>query len=403
LEAIILAGGFGTRLQSVVKNLPKPMADINNKPFLDYILDYLLKYEITDVVLSVGYKQEVIKEKYKESYKSINIKYASEDEPLGTGGAIKNALQYIEGEHVVVLNGDTFFDIDLKEFIEQHIFTKTDATLALKKMYKFDRYGRVDIEGNYVKGFIEKDFCEEGLINGGIYILKKEIFDKYSFSKNFSFENDILEKKVSSINIGAYVSDGFFIDIGIPEDYARAKLYLLPQKAVFLDRDGVINKDKKYVYKKEDFEFNEHIFELCEYFKNNNYLIFVITNQAGIARGYYTEEDFLELSKWMTDEFKKSNIIVSDVLYCPHHPEFGNDKYKTNCSCRKPEPGMILKIKNRYNIDLSESILIGDKESDVKAGEKAGISNNILLKSNYQKRFNFESIESYLHYKKDEK
>ncbi len=134
------------------------------------------------------------------------------------------------------------------------------------------------------------------------------------------------------------------------------------KKALFLDRDGIVNIDKKYVYKKEEFEFMEHIFEFCKFFIDKGFLIFIITNQAGIGRGYYSEKDFLILTEWMQDQFKKKDIIINSVYYCPHHAEFGLGKYKRSCECRKPEPGMILNIADKYNIDLKNSILVGIKQ-----------------------------------------
>jgi D-glycero-D-manno-heptose 1,7-bisphosphate phosphatase len=149
------------------------------------------------------------------------------------------------------------------------------------------------------------------------------------------------------------------------------------KKALFLDRDGVINIDKNYVHKISDFEFVDGIFDLCKYYQDKGYLIFVITNQAGIARGYYNHNDFANLSSWMTDQFKQNDIIISKVYYCPHHPDFDKD-----CACRKPNPGMILQAQTEFDIDLTNSVLIGDKESDLKAGRNAGIQNLILVTAN---------------------
>ncbi len=145
-------------------------------------------------------------------------------------------------------------------------------------------------------------------------------------------------------------------------------------KAVFLDRDGVINIEKNYVYKIEDFEFMPGIFDLCRKYQQEGYLIFIITNQAGIARGYYTEKQFLILTDWMIKELKKQDITITKVYFCPHHPDFTGE-----CECRKPNPGMILQAAKEFDIDLSESILIGDKESDIEAGKRAGVSININI------------------------
>ncbi|MFY0518398.1 D-glycero-alpha-D-manno-heptose-1,7-bisphosphate 7-phosphatase [Lysinibacillus sp. UGB7] len=150
-------------------------------------------------------------------------------------------------------------------------------------------------------------------------------------------------------------------------------------KALFLDRDGVINIEKNYVYKIEDFEFIEGIFELAKSFQDKGYLIIVVTNQAGIGRGYYTEEDFRILNDWMIDQFQQKGITITEVYYCPFHPIHGIQKYKKDSFDRKPKPGMILKAKDKYNINLAQSILIGDKDSDIQAAEAAGVARNIKI------------------------
>ena len=146
------------------------------------------------------------------------------------------------------------------------------------------------------------------------------------------------------------------------------------QKALFLDRDGVINIEKNYVYRIEDFEFTPQIFEICRFFQQKGYLIFVITNQAGIARKYYTEKDFEILTLWMIEQFAKNDVTISKVYHCPHHPEFTGP-----CRCRKPEPGLILDAKQDFDLDLENSILTGDKKSDLEAGKNAGIGKNIFF------------------------
>ncbi|NMP33432.1 D-glycero-beta-D-manno-heptose 1,7-bisphosphate 7-phosphatase [Thalassotalea sp. M1531] len=156
------------------------------------------------------------------------------------------------------------------------------------------------------------------------------------------------------------------------------------KRALFLDRDGIINVDFGYVHQIKDFEFVDGIFDVCRYAQDMGFEIFVITNQAGIARGYYSVEDFLSLTQWMKSEFAKEDIKIADVYFCPHHPEKGDNEYVLTCKCRKPEPGMLLKAQKEHGVDLTHSAFIGDKVSDMKAAEAAGIHNKVLVASQYQ-------------------
>ncbi|PCJ01487.1 MAG: D-glycero-D-manno-heptose 1-phosphate guanosyltransferase [Flavobacteriales bacterium] len=222
-EAIILAGGFGTRLTSV-KDVPKPMAPINDVPFLQILLDDLLVKGITKFYLAVGHQHEVIVDYFGSSYMGCKIHYVIEDSPLGTGGAIKQALEQVASENVFVFNGDTFFDVDIELMDEQHQSKKSDVTLALKPLTDFDRYGAVEHNDELrITNFSEKKFCKEGVINGGIYLLQTNIFDGLDFPKQFSMEQDYFEKYCSKNNLSGFIDDGYFIDIGIPEDYEKAQ------------------------------------------------------------------------------------------------------------------------------------------------------------------------------------
>lgn len=223
-SAIILAGGFGTRLQSVVKDRPKPMADINGKPFLQYLLDFLALQGINDCILSVGYKWELIRDYFGLEYGSISLTYSVEESPLGTGGAIAKAMEYVKGDECFVFNGDTFFAIDLIDFYLQHQIHEAALSLALKKMTDFDRYGVVvsDASGR-VTSFEEKKFYQHGNINGGIYLLKKQLFQGLELPEKFSFEKDLMEVFNARLAVYGVVYDDYFIDIGIPEDYERSK------------------------------------------------------------------------------------------------------------------------------------------------------------------------------------
>ena len=159
-------------------------------------------------------------------------------------------------------------------------------------------------------------------------------------------------------------------------------------KVLFLDRDGVVNVEKNYLYRIEDFEFIDGVFEACRYFQELGYILVIITNQAGIARGKYREEDFATLTKWMLDEFRKRDIKIARVYHCPHHPEYSGE-----CDCRKPRPGMLLKAKEQFNIDMGNSILVGDKNSDIAAGIKAGVGRNYLVQTGHEIEKNTFDVE----------
>jgi D-glycero-alpha-D-manno-heptose 1-phosphate guanylyltransferase len=231
-EAIVLAGGLGTRLQGVIHNIPKPMAPVNGRPFLDYVLAYLKQFQIERVILSVGYKYEVIEARYGANYNNMEVVYAVENEPLGTGGGIVNALTQAQGNDVFLLNGDTFFNVNLTELYRHHTQSEAQLTLSLKPMQYFDRYGTVELSGSRVSAFIEKRTMALGLINGGVYALSKSVFSAFSLPQKFSFEKDIMEAGLTKLNMQAIVSNGYFIDIGIPSDYSLAQTELPQQITV---------------------------------------------------------------------------------------------------------------------------------------------------------------------------
>jgi D-glycero-alpha-D-manno-heptose 1-phosphate guanylyltransferase len=226
MEVIILAGGLGTRLRSVVKDVPKCMADVNGKPFLWYILKWLSRYHVTKVILSVGYLNNIVSSwvRYNSKEFSFKIELVIEKVPLGTGGAIKYAMQKVDNDSFVVINGDTLYMVNIDELQKRYDEISPSVLIALKPMSDFDRYGEVIMDANNGKVLIfnEKQHCENGLINGGIYAIKKgtNIFDGYE--DHFSFEKDILQQGAKANNYIGYVCNDYFIDIGIPSDYAKA-------------------------------------------------------------------------------------------------------------------------------------------------------------------------------------
>ena len=381
MKVIILAGGLGTRLRTVVSDVPKPMAKIDGTPFLEILMDNMLHYGATEFILCVSYMREKISSYFGDSYKGCPIRYSIEEEPLGTGGAIKQACDLFGLDKAVVINGDSFIKMDYTDFYKKN--SGQQLSIALKYMENASRYGLVETQEKYIRCFNEKSAeAKSGLINAGIYLINKSLWQYAPGEAKFSFEKDILEKHINEIKATYYQTEDYFIDIGVPESYAQADKELkqvvgFKNKALFLDRDGVINVDKHHVYKIEDCEFIDGIFDKCRQAKSKGYKLIVVTNQAGIAKGIYTEEDYFKFRDYVHAEFEKQGCPIDAEYYCPYHIE-GFGKYKKDSEDRKPNPGMILKAAKDFNIDLSQSILIGDKESDIEAGKRAGITTNIL-------------------------
>lgn len=222
MDVIILSGGLGKRLRSIVKDIPKTMAKVNERPFLEHTLKYISQFDVQNVILAVGYKREYIKKYFKEKFLNMNIIYSEETEPLGTGGAIKKALKQTSSKNIIVMNGDIYHKVNLKELMESHLNSNRPATLTLKEMKDFDRFGVVEFdENNIITAFKEKEYTKKGYINVGVYAVKNDIFDDLPFEEKFSIENDYFNKYANQMKFNAYIYDKEFIDIGIPEDYQK--------------------------------------------------------------------------------------------------------------------------------------------------------------------------------------
>jgi D-glycero-alpha-D-manno-heptose 1-phosphate guanylyltransferase len=376
-EAIILAGGLGTRLRDTVPDLPKCMAPVAGRPFLFYVINELRKQGIEKFVFSLGYKHELIEEYLKAQFSTLHFNCSVEEEPLGTGGAIRLACEKTTDEHVLVVNGDTLFRIDLKSLTAIHHDHSADTTLALKPMKNFDRYGVVELnEDNSVKGFREKQFCAAGLINGGVYLLNVKSFSSREWPQKFSFEKEWLETGLDRLY--GSVQDGYFIDIGIPEDYEKAQkelkqapldLSAIDKKwTLFLDRDGVINEDKdgSYIFTPDEFVFTTGAPALFKKLTGLFNHIIVITNQRGVGRGLMSEEALADIHYKMLEEVKGAGGNIDAIYYCT---SIHNDH-----PLRKPNPGMAMQaIADFPDIDLSRSIIVGNNLSDMLFGRNAGI------------------------------
>ena len=225
MQALILAGGLGTRLKSVVSSVAKPMAPIGNTPFLEYVLKHLEKNNVTDVVLSVGYQWKSIETYFGSSFNGLNLSYCIENEPLGTGGAIKKSIELISDDLFFIVNGDTFFDVDFEQMLPS-LKNDSKLILALKEMQDFDRYGSVEVDHlGRIIAFKEKRFRNFGYINGGVYLAKKSLFNNFNLPDKFSFER-FIEENFRILGAHAMSFDKYFIDIGVPDDFQKAQVEL---------------------------------------------------------------------------------------------------------------------------------------------------------------------------------
>ncbi len=392
-EAIILAGGKGTRLRSLVHDVPKPMALIRGKPFLEILIETFYVKGIDHFILSVGYLSDVIIEHFTSKYPNIRISFSVEEEALGTGGAIRLALEKLEGEHSLVLNGDSLFDVDLDE-LEQ--FRPFNAPVIFgRQVNDVGRYGQFIFKGNRIEQYLEKQGHGSGYINGGVYVLAKNSLHEFPLHKKFSIETDFFSQFSPLKPAHFIISDDYFIDIGIPESYQRAQEELknyIKNKALFLDRDGVINVDTGYLHTPEQCVFTEGIADLLKKAKEKDYMIIVVTNQAGIGRGYYTEDEFHKFMAWMNSQLAG---LLDDYYFCPFHAEHGTGKYKQDSYDRKPNPGMFKKAIEKHNIAPEMSIMVGDRDTDMIAAHKANIQQKLLLGHDMKKTSqNFKIIQN---------
>ena len=378
METIVLAGGLGTRLRGVIGEIPKCMAPVAGKPFLQYQLEWLSRFNISHVVLSVGYLREQVIDFVNGREWPFKISYAVEREPLGTGGGIRLALQKCRGNKVYVLNGDTFYNVNLKALT----FT-APVTLALKPMRDFDRYGAVDWDGDLVNAFHEKKYCAEGLINGGVYAIDRSQLDMTLFPKSFSFERDVLEPLANYGLVAGEVQDGYFIDIGVPDDYARAQWELPEIQAVlnaseavmasaadtlFLDRDGVINRwlPGDYVKTWDEFAFLPGILECLRKWAVRFKHIIVVSNQRGVGKGKMSQADLEAVHARMLSEIRASGGRIDAVYTCT--------ELEKDHPMRKPQPGMFLAACRDFpDIAPERSLMLGDSDSDREFAANCGM------------------------------
>lgn len=379
-QAVILAGGLGTRLGALTRETPKPLLPVAGKPFLDYLLWNLKRHGFERVLFLLGYKAMRIIEHYgsgaghglaDDAQRStrLEVEYAVETEPMGTGGALRLAKDYLD-ERFLLLNGDTLLDFNYLDLA----LLEGPAAVALRRVPDTARYGRVRLEGNRIIGFGEKGGKGPGLINGGVYVLSRSAVELLPEGVS-SLERDLFPRLVERGELLGKPYEGFFLDIGLPEAYTEAQKALpawRKKPAVFLDRDGVLNHDEGYTHRPEQWRWTEGAIEAVKWLNDRGYLVLVLTNQAGIARGYYTEEHFLQFTAWIHEQLRLAGAHLEATYYCPYHPH-GLGPYRRDSQDRKPNPGMFLRAIADWQPDLSRSLAIGDKESDLQAAQAVGV------------------------------
>ncbi len=394
MKALILAGGKGTRLSALTHNLiPKPMVKICGKPIMQHTVERLKENGITDIFVSVGYLREVIQNYFGDGSKfGVNIKYIEETQPLGSGGALFYVKEEVS-DNLLVCPGDAVFDVDFDRMLRFHESKQSQITLFVhpnlhpydSDLVVLDADSRVT-EIHYKNA--ERNFYYNNCVNAGIIIVSKDTLSFFDESKFVNMEKDFVTHFVPLGRVYGYKSTEYVKDVGTPERFRLTEKDLEEgivakknlknkQKAVFLDRDGTINKYKGFISKACDVELLPHVSEAIKKINAGEYLAIVVSNQPVLARGEATFEEVDLMFKKIETLLGKDGAYLDGVLYCPHHPDKGFDgevaELKVQCNCRKPKIGMLKKAEELYNLDLSQCVLIGDGNVDVLTAKNAGI------------------------------
>ena len=372
IDVVILAGGKGSRIKKYLNLLPKPMMPINGRNFLSYLIQRLCIYNVRKIYILCGYRADpIIKKYHNKIINFVPIVCVKEKKPMGTGGCLHKIFKKVSKEFILI-NGDTFIDVDYSIIINKKINENQSAMVVKKinKDLKSEKLNKLNVKNSYIS------IAKKGkYFNAGTYKLNKKII-KIIPKKFCSLENEIIKNQIENKQVIPIMHKGFFLDIGSPESLGKSHNLLskkLKKYAVFLDRDGTINEDYQYVYKKKDFHFKKGVIQGLQYLTKKNYYLFIVTNQAGIAKNKFTLEDLTRLHTWLKQYFLNKKIIIHDVEYCPFHKNAKNIKYKKNSLLRKPGNLMIENLKKKWDINLTKSFFIGDKYTDELAARKSSL------------------------------
>lgn len=376
IDLVILAGGLGTRIKRFLGNKPKPMIKFNNIYFLQYLINIYSKYPFNKIFILTSYRSKIIFNNFHNKiFNLTKVICLKEKEPMGTGGALINLKSLNKSQKIndfVLTNGDTIFDIDIYDLIKNYQKGKLGciALTSNKKNTNNIKLNNLTINKRIIA------YNKRGkLMNGGIYFFKKNILNLIP-KRKFSLENNFLPQLINKKLLNGKAYKNFFLDIGTPKyikiSEKKLKKYFR-RPAAFLDRDGVINHDFGYVHNKRNFKFKKGVIEGLKYLCKKNYLVFIVTNQAGIAKGIFKEEDFFQLQSFISKKLSNHKIVINDVQYSPYHPKGKILKYRKKSNLRKPGNQMIKNIFNKFIIDKKKSFMIGDKKSDELCADKSNI------------------------------
>jgi D-glycero-D-manno-heptose 1,7-bisphosphate phosphatase len=376
-QFVILCGGLGSRLGELTRSTPKPLLPVACRPFLEWLVRETVRQGARRILLLAAFEAPQVREFAERVGKAldIDIQVAIEPERAGTGGALWHARQMLE-ERFILMNGDSLFDVLLADLARQlDDSAGAIGVLSLREVDDASRYGVVELDGGIVTSFSARPIRSgAGLVNGGVYAFRRQILDH--LNPQGSLEADVLPGLALAGKLRGRRSRQYFIDIGVPDSYALAQTELparLTRPAVFFDRDGVLNVDHVHVGRKEQFEWQPGAREAVRAVNAAGYLAFIVTNQAGIGKGLYSEEDFKTLMAFVADELFACGAHIDDIRYCPHHPEAVVEKWRKTCDWRKPGPGMLLDLLGKWDVDRAASFLVGDKQSDITAARSAGM------------------------------
>ncbi|MDL2302299.1 HAD-IIIA family hydrolase [Lachnospiraceae bacterium OttesenSCG-928-D06] len=399
MKAVIMAGGKGTRLASVLADVPKPMVPIAGKPLLEYQIENLRDCGVTDVIIVIGHKGQVIKEYFKDGKKfSINIMYFCEESPLGTAGALFYLKDYLK-EDFILLFGDVFVDINFQKLYTYHQEKGGVATLYTHpNSHPYDSDLVITDEENHVTGWIYKNANRSedynNQVNAGAYIFSPQILNRIAENQKTDLEKQIIVSYINERSVFAYYCSEYVKDIGTPErlkkvekDYlngvCQQKNLKNKQKCIFLDRDGTINRHIGFLNHPSQVELENNVTAAIKKINESGFLAIIVSNQPVLARGECTFEEMDRIHKRLYTLLGNEGAYVDALYYCPHHPDKGFPgeviELKQECKCRKPNTGMVEKAVKEFNIDLEQSWIIGDTTLDIQMGKNAGVKTMLLM------------------------